>query len=123
MKIKSALVVFPLLFPVSIFASGGGGHGGGQDAGHAPAADSHVVTAAPEVHAAPHWAYSGSEGPNRWGELAAEFGTCKFGRNQSPINISPETDSPLFDLEFHYSAVPLQILNNGHTIQFNYGMP
>lgn len=115
MKVKSIVIAVSLVFSVSVFASGGGGHAASEES-PAEVNGSHVDRA-------PHWEYLGSGGPNRWGELAAEFSTCKFGRNQSPINIEHENESGLFDLEFHYSAVPLQILNNGHTIQFNYGTP
>jgi len=68
----------------------------------------------------PHWSYTGSEGPASWGNLSNDYRTCKSGVNQSPINITAPTSSRLFKLEFDYRSVPLQILNNGHTIQFNY---
>lgn len=75
---------------------------------------------ATKTHSKPHWAYSGSEGPSRWGSLAREYSTCSSGRNQSPININGTTEDSLFKLQFHYQAVPMSILNNGHTIQINY---
>ncbi len=115
-----------------------GGHGSSHDSGHsASSAPSHGGAAS---HSAsdnnapshggghgvgkPHWSYSGSNGPHRWGDLAEEFSTCKYGRNQSPIDIDYVSNSEkMFDLEFNYSSVPLQIVNNGHTIQFNAGVP
>ena len=34
-----------------------------------------------------HWGYSGDTGPEHWGQLAPEFGECKTGTSQSPIDI------------------------------------
>jgi len=67
-----------------------------------------------------HWSYTGQEGPANWGLLAEEYRLCGSGINQSPINIDSPSSSNLFKLEFNYSSVPLQIVNNGHTIQINY---
>ncbi|PCJ47769.1 MAG: carbonate dehydratase [Moraxellaceae bacterium] len=67
-----------------------------------------------------HWSYSGHDGPHNWGALAKEYGLCSAGINQSPINIKTPLDSTLFELNFNYGRVPLQIVNNGHTIQINY---
>lgn len=68
-----------------------------------------------------HWSYAGKEGPSNWGKLAGQYQLCARGNNQSPINILSTTPSKLFKLSFNYSPATLQILNNGHTIQFNYG--
>lgn len=68
----------------------------------------------------PHWSYTGSEGPSHWGDLSGDYDVCKTGKNQSPIDIQGSVISEVFDLKFDYRSVPLQILNNGHTIQFNY---
>lgn len=80
----------------------------------------HDASSSPIKHSKPHWAYSGSEGPSRWGSLAREYSTCSAGRNQSPININGTTADKLFRLAFNYQSVPMSILNNGHTIQVNY---
>ena len=34
-----------------------------------------------------HWTYQGHGGPSEWGSLSPEFGTCKLGKLQSPIDI------------------------------------
>ena len=71
---------------------------------------------------APHWSYSGSEGPEHWGDLTPEFSTCKIGKNQSPIDIK---DSQFFDADlppipFKYNMLtPGTMTNNGHTVQVN----
>ena len=43
-----------------------------------------------------------------------------MGHNQSPIDISHPTLAHLPELKFDYKAVPLSIINNGHTIMINY---
>jgi len=68
----------------------------------------------------PHWSYEGKEDPKHWGSLDPSFATCKMGHNQSPIDISHPTLADLPELKFDYKAVPLSIINNGHTIMVNY---
>jgi carbonic anhydrase len=43
-----------------------------------------------------------------------------MGHAQSPINITGTKKTDLPPLIFGYNAVPLNIINNGHTIQVNY---
>lgn len=66
------------------------------------------------------WSYTGQDGPKNWAQLAKEYHLCGSGINQSPININSPSSSNLFKLKFNYNNVPLQIVNNGHTIQINY---
>ncbi|WP_197722080.1 carbonic anhydrase [Sulfuriflexus mobilis] len=68
----------------------------------------------------PHWGYEGHEGPAHWGDLAAEYATCKTGKSQSPINISGARPAQLADIRFSYQPTTLDVVNNGHTIQVNY---
>ena len=70
--------------------------------------------------AAPHWAYKGKEGPSDWGKLDPTYATCSFGHTQSPIDIKGAKPADLLALKFDYNAVPLNIIDNGHTIQVNY---
>lgn len=72
-------------------------------------------------HAAPHWTYDGRTGPQYWGGLDDAFEECATGRSQSPINFSSAKDTALEKMEFSDSPTPLNIVNNGHTIQVNYG--
>ncbi len=67
-----------------------------------------------------HWTYNGDFGAEHWGQLAKEYSLCGSGQVQSPININNTVSAKSFDLNFSYQGVPLQILNNGHTIQVNY---
>lgn len=68
----------------------------------------------------PAWGYEGQHGPAHWGDLAAEYASCKTGRSQSPINITSAKPARLASLRFHYQATDLDIVNNGHSIQVNY---
>ena len=74
---------------------------------------------AQEAHP-PHWTYEGSEGPSKWGKLDKAYATCSFGHAQSPINITRAQPADLPVLKFDYKAVPLNIIDNGHTVQINY---
>ncbi|MBI3343405.1 MAG: carbonic anhydrase family protein [Gammaproteobacteria bacterium] len=70
-----------------------------------------------------HWGYQGHEGPEHWGELKSEFGACKLGQTQSPIDIvsGEAKKGDLKPIEFHYAKMSNpEVLNNGHTIQVNY---
>jgi len=66
------------------------------------------------------WSYLGATGPSHWGDLSAEYSTCKQGKNQSPININRSFDARLPSIKFDYSMlIPENIVNNGHSIQVN----
>lgn len=78
------------------------------------------ASAAPAEKHPPHWTYSGEEGPEKWGDLTQDFGLCKVGVNQTPIDLLPkkvEKDKSLKALEFGLKPIPLKVLNNGHTVQ------
>ena len=68
---------------------------------------------------APHWAYGGEHGPGKWGEMEADFATCKLGHEQSPIDIRNAEKSALPALDFEYTKSTGEIVNNGHSIQIN----
>src|SRR4051812_34434050 len=69
------------------------------------------------------WSYSGLQfpGPAGWGSVKAEYGLCKTGQLQSPINISSASiqKGPLPQIEFQYAATFLKVVNTGHTTQVN----
>jgi carbonic anhydrase len=73
-------------------------------------------------HAHPHWSYSGETAPSHWSELESDFAACSRGHAQSPIDIRHEAVhyAKLPKLVFDYHAVPLKIIDNGHTIQIDY---
>src|SRR3569832_1180469 len=72
--------------------------------------------AAKDGHGA-HWEYKGEAGPEKWGDLTEEFTTYKTGKSQSPIDLKEKINTEQPKLSFDYKAVPLKVLNNGHTIQ------
>jgi len=70
-----------------------------------------------------HWGYEGADGPSHWGSLAPDFSPCARGQQQSPIDLTDAgiIRANLGALAFDYHPTPLRIVNNGHTIQVNYG--
>jgi len=78
-----------------------------------------TFSAAQESHP-PHWRYSGAENPNQWGKLDPAYSVCSLGRAQSPIDVRNAKPADLPALKIDYHAVPLNIIDNGHTIQINY---
>jgi len=68
---------------------------------------------------APHWGYSGDHGPDHWGQLAADFQACATGGLQSPIDIEEPLETISEPLVIRYTPAPLEVVNNGHTIQAN----
>ena len=84
--------------------------------GVAPAAFAQAAAAA---HA-PHWGYSGADGPSHWSDLDPSFATCKAGKRQSPIDIKgAKKNSSLAPVQIDYKSSPLKIIDNGHTIRVN----
>jgi carbonic anhydrase len=69
---------------------------------------------------AAHWTYDGEHGPAHWGALATDYETCKLGTLQSPIDIRGAKAAPLPAIGFAYKPSPLQIVDNGHTVQVTY---
>ena len=71
--------------------------------------------------AAPHWSYEGSDSPTQWGQLSKDFALCQVGADQSPIDLDNISTGESAPIEFNYEATTLEVVNNGHTIQVNYG--
>ena len=72
----------------------------------------------------PHWDYHSHGGAAGWGELTEAgsdepaFPECNF-TEQSPVDIPG--DAPMASaVTLDYEPTPLQVVNNGHTIQVNY---
>jgi hypothetical protein len=57
--------------------------------------------------------------PRHWGKLDPAYATCSMGHAQSPIDIKDEKKSDLPVLKINYNAVPLNTIDNGHTLQIN----
>lgn len=86
-----------------------------------PGAAQEEKPAKPAAHGA-HWDYEGKEGPQNWAKLSPEFAACGAGKFQSPIDIREGIRLNLDPIKFDYKPTPLRILDNGHTVQVNYGM-
>lgn len=83
------------------------GHGGAEKSG-----DGHGKEA--------HWSYSGDSGPEDWGRLKSDYLVCYTGKQQSPIDIRKTVSKNLPALTFNYVPSKLNVVNNGHTIQYNF---
>jgi carbonic anhydrase len=69
--------------------------------------------------AAVHWSYEGAGNPEKWGELQSDFKMCQLGLEQTPIDLASGIKGDVGSVEYDYKPLPLRIVNNGHTIQFN----
>jgi carbonic anhydrase len=69
---------------------------------------------------APQWGYEGDTSPTKWGKIARDFATCELGVDQSPIDITGAVTGKPIQIAFNYKSSPLNVVNNGHTIQVNY---
>ncbi|MEM1294592.1 MAG: carbonic anhydrase family protein [Verrucomicrobiota bacterium] len=68
----------------------------------------------------PKWSYEGKTGPKHWGDLSAAWIVAKEGKEQSPVDLAEtRSSSVLYPLNFSYRSAPLNLVNNGHTIQQN----
>jgi carbonic anhydrase len=68
------------------------------------------------------WSYTGANGPTKWAKVDKSFATCGAGKLQSPIDI-PDAHARKGDLPpllFNYKPAPLNIIDNGHTIEVTY---
>ena len=66
------------------------------------------------------WDYLGKYGPLNWGKLDPAWKACSTGKEQSPVDIrDAKLNKALQPIEFHYMAGPVEMVNNGHTIQVN----
>jgi len=65
----------------------------------------------------PHWSYDGATGPEHWGELSPAFKVCQLGLEQTPIDLTTAVQGSSDPVALDYRALPVRIINNGHTIQ------
>jgi carbonic anhydrase len=64
------------------------------------------------------WSYEGATGPAHWGEICAPSNlVCVAGTRQSPIDVPAAPNAKLPKLVFDYRPTPLEVENNGHTIE------
>ena len=79
--------------------------------------DEEVSTPAAEVEEAPHFAYSGAEGPARWGSLDESYALCAEGDEQSPIDLSGAKKGSPAPVSFDYLDEDVEMENNGHSVE------
>ena len=67
----------------------------------------------------PHWGYAGEADAAHWASLCKEFKKCGEGDRQSPIDIETVVlkEVPGNRLDFQYHPSPVDVQNNGHTIE------
>ena len=85
--------------------------GCGKSAAGAPA-PSPSTSATP-----PAWSYDGAEGPEHWGTLSSDFGSCSSGTAQSPIDVGGGSGLSPAPLALAYSASECEMTDNGHTTE------
>ncbi|WP_010486152.1 carbonic anhydrase [Pseudomonas sp. S9] len=84
-----------------------------------------VLAALPFYSVASEWSYSGHNAPDHWAMLDTNGGyaTCAKGTHQSPIDIpsasATHINAASASLSFNYQRSPLDVVNNGHSIQTN----
>jgi carbonic anhydrase len=64
------------------------------------------------------FSYEGATGPEHWWEICPPSNfTCVAGTRQSPIDLPAAPRGDLPKLSFHYEPTPLEVENNGNTIE------
>ena len=112
----AALIAIGAIMTISIWSLGcsAGTEDRSDGSGHGQQEDGHAGSAV--------WTYTGSKGAEYWGSLSPDYAVCTNGRMQSPIDIVDAFPAKGPDLIFNYKPSPLRIVNNGHTVQVNYGL-
>ena len=68
----------------------------------------------------PGWSYTGPTGPAHWGDIDPNSRACKYGIQQSPVDlgqpVSAFISAPQIDWREVHTA---ELVNNGHTLQMN----
>lgn len=67
------------------------------------------------------WSYEGATGPQAWGSLQPDYAACAKGSRQSPIDIRNGIKVDQEAIAFDYKPGRFSIVDNGHSIQVNYG--
>jgi len=66
-----------------------------------------------------HWGYHGETGPEHWASLSPDYRLCRYGLNQSPLDIRKTIHADLGPIEIDYVTRVTSVINNGHTLQLN----
>lgn len=77
-----------------------------------------TVAPTPSASSTPHaWSYDGAEGPEHWGTLGSDFGSCSSGTAQSPIDVRRGSGLSRAPLTLAYSVSEGEMTDNGHTTE------
>src|SRR5438105_10544890 len=77
-----------------------------------------LLAAAPAIADCPaKWGYEAGNGPDRWGQMEAEWSACDVGRQQSPIDLKSAKKGVLPPLQITYADAPLVVQNTSHEIK------
>ncbi len=79
-----------------------------------------ALSAGSALAAEQHWGYSGEDGAAHWAEIDPAFAMCATGVNQSPVNLTGFVEAEMAPLEFNYTGLATEIMNNGHAVQAKY---
>jgi carbonic anhydrase len=63
------------------------------------------------------WGYDASNGPDRWGQMDAEWAACDAGLQQSPIDLGSAKKGTVPALAIAYNEAPLVVQNTSHEIK------
>ncbi len=77
--------------------------------------DETVATTSAEE--APHFSYSGAEGPAKWGSIDDSYALCGEGDEQSPIDLSAAKKGSPAPVSFDYREAEIELDNNGHSVE------
>ncbi len=66
------------------------------------------------------WGYEGDQGAENWGDLSAEFATCKTGKEQSPIDLPAADAAKTVDVTTNYASQSAKIVDKGYTVQADF---
>lgn len=78
-----------------------------------------IITSLAFAANAAEWGYKGAHGPENWADLDEKNHACSTGRLQSPFDIKADIEAQLHPINFTYGALPVGVVNNGHTLQVN----
>ena len=74
-------------------------------------------TSEPDQPVKAEWSYEGGTGPQHWGDLDDEFGLCKSGGRQSPIDLTGARRGSFPKVATHYVPEQVEVEDNGHAIE------
>lgn len=78
-----------------------------------------ACAAAARAAEAPHWSWTGADGPEHWGTLDPSYKTCGAGTQQSPVDLRDAIRAFMPRLRIGWRPEAYTVVNSGRTIQAN----